>query len=423
MLRPAQLRLVELLDCVGTSVASRRVVGHYHRNAGKSFVGAEYAIETIMKSPGPPVLYLGPTEKQVRGIVMPNIAAILKWCPPEIKPAFNKQDSSFVFPNGELVLGSSDRGFADSHRGKDWRLVILDESAFYSELDYLIKDVLMPRVIPVNGRILLISTSPKTPSHPFGNEVRNAIENGTYLRLSVDDNPLITPQLRAEYVHESEGEHTSTFKREYLCELVVDEKFAVLPGKVPVSGHTITPSRVITSGYIDLNSVSCLVVCVTADSAVHAVHEIFFDREEISPVLQKVMEYEARWKLPVSRLLWGPKIKEVVPKLVSMGFSGSVPENYSIFSAPAGIRTMQEKGTLFIDRDCQRLARHCSDAVWNDGRTRFESSGDGGHFEGVHALGILASVYHSGLSDDVSGLDTLYLEDFDHESALRQLLY
>lgn len=411
-LRPIQEKIFDFLD----SKSSRHLVVHVHRRGGKSHAAVLRAIQTSVRSTSN-TKYLCPSEKMVRKIARPLVNKILPYLPAQYPIRWVAEDSSYRFPhNGSvLVLGASDRGFADSHRGTDTHLAILDEVGFMADPDALVSDVLMPSVIPVDGQIIHVSTSPRSPSHPFAVRARQAERDGNYIRLPASDNPQVTPSMLSEFQAESGGENSSTYRREYNCEFVKDESTAVLSTS-PGNFFGNMDKKPNTLGcYLDFNGV-CFLVAIhrTEDGKLLCLDEHVTRHPGSIHEITKVFEGN------LVRVAVGPKISEIADLLASRhGFPVVVPKHYSVISGVVALKTRLATKLdceILLSPRCPVLRRHLEDATWyeSDGgreRIRFDSSGDGGFFEGVQALASVCSVFSASQTSDVDGFLSLTGED------------
>jgi hypothetical protein len=148
---------------------------------------------------------------------------------PSIRPVWNQQDGTYKFHNGsELHIAGVNNGNADSLRGTDAHLAIVDEAGFVNELSYLVDSVLMPQLLTVNGKLILSSSSPLSPAHEFAEYIHEAKSNGFYSSYTIHQGGY-APALIEEFCKEAGGKDSTAWKREYLNELIVDEKLSVTP--------------------------------------------------------------------------------------------------------------------------------------------------------------------------------------------------
>jgi len=175
-------------------------------------------------------------------IISQNMPQVLSDCPEEIKPRYYKHDRCYKFHNGaKLQIEGADEGNAERLRGTSTDLGIIDEAGFVKDLEYLIKDILLPQTLTTKGRLILSSSAPKSTGHDFVDFIREAKLNDAYIEQTIyqvldavkNDPPHLRSHLDAEQVEIlkelSGGEDSSTWKREYLCMIISELESMVIP--------------------------------------------------------------------------------------------------------------------------------------------------------------------------------------------------
>jgi len=206
------------------------------RGFGKTFIGATFAIETALKNPHVNILILSSTLKKLRIIVKPAFETLLADCPPDLRPSYNSQDSVYRFQNGSCVyLGAAEKGHVVNLRGiHNIGLVMLDEVGFFGDeeesypLDYVVEHILNPMFLrsKVKARTLMMSTPPDTPSHPFKIYFDAAKLKGCTASFDIYQSD-IPPEKIAEAKERCKD--PLAWRREYLCEWVVDTNRLIIP--------------------------------------------------------------------------------------------------------------------------------------------------------------------------------------------------
>lgn len=200
------------------------------RRIGKTWLLCVIAIQTCIKKPNSQVKYITSLSKSAREIVLPLIREITKKAPKEVKPKFNKMESSFSFPNGSQILLHGAEKDPEAIRGAAADLAIVDEAGFINDLEYLVSDIINPMVIERNGRLLLSSTTPKNPEHPFVTKyMAEAQIKNTLIQRDIYSCPRFTENQLKTFIDEAGGKESETFRREYLNEIIRDIKTAVVP--------------------------------------------------------------------------------------------------------------------------------------------------------------------------------------------------
>ncbi len=367
------------------------------RRWGKSRLGAALAIEKAISQEKAHIKYAAPTMKMAREIVVPHMEELLGDCPEEMKPAFNKSELSWSYPNGSRVLlAGCDSGNAERLRGTSMDMGICDEAGFIDDLRYVVKSILMPQMMTTGGRIFMPSTPAKSPVHDFTDYCLEAEAAGRYAHRTIYDAPHISANIAAEFMVESGGEESSDWKREYLAQVVVDEDSAVLPEFTRNADAIIqeleipTHRKILTSidvGFHDLTA--ALFGYYDFEAAALCVEDERIFQHAHSGIIAPAV-------LAAERSLWGerePDTRVVDADAVvradlsrDHGLSCRLPKKDDKHAAINALRTAIANGRLKVHPRCTNLIAHCKGAVWNRSRNSFERSGMFGHFDAVDAL-------------------------------------
>lgn len=167
--------------------------------------------------------------------IMPAFDTILQDCPKRYLPRFMKQQSKWVFPEtgAELKLVGLDRK-PNGLRGNAIDIIGVDEAGFVSKLDYLYRSVIIPATTHrPDCKVILASSSPNTPAHPFLDFVQKAEFEGSHSKFTIYDNPMLDEATRQRLMDESGGPLSTTWRREYLCEHCTDDELSIVSGWNP----------------------------------------------------------------------------------------------------------------------------------------------------------------------------------------------
>lgn len=211
---------------------SRTIVWAASRRIGKSYTLCVLAIEKCLTKKNAIVKYLASTQKDVRDIIRPLMRELIADAPDEIRPIEKKAEGIWYFPStgSQIKIMGCDGGRADSGRGSNSDLCLIDEAGFVDDLKYIVRSILKPTMILTKGRLILASTPPKSPSHEFVIFMNQAILDGSFTRKTVFDNPRLTKQDIIEIAEEDcGGMETTDFRREYLAQVVTDKDLAIIP--------------------------------------------------------------------------------------------------------------------------------------------------------------------------------------------------
>ncbi len=194
-----------------------------------------YAVRT----PGAIIRYAALTAKSARAIVVPTLAQVLKDCPPDARPEVSELDGTVRWPSGSLLTwAGTDNEQFERLRGPRAHLVLLDESAFYADLER-VESALLPQLTTTAGRVLYLSTPPESVGHTFVRRWNAARAAGRAVHATVYDNPrlgadgvdrIIRQESARLGLSADELRASTFFRREYCAELVQEESRAAIPG-------------------------------------------------------------------------------------------------------------------------------------------------------------------------------------------------
>lgn len=377
------------------------------RRLGKTFLLTLMANEKCLQKPNSVVKYVAPEGKMIKRDIRGIMREIYQDCPKDLRPKFNSQDNIYYFHNGsELQLAGSDNGNADGLRGGAAVLCIVDEAGFASDLDYLIKSILMPTTLTTKGKIVLASTPPREPGHEFTKIAQEAEFKGTLIKKTVYDNPRITAEdlesIIAEYPG---GKDDIQFKREYECVFLVSEKDAVIPEFTPELEEEIVRDwqrPPYYDGYLGMDiGFKDLTAGIFAywdfRNGVIVIEDIFsiqgssMTTDKLASVIK---EKEALlWTDPYTGHIKEPHLRVsdnnliLINDLYRLHNLRVIPTQKDNFEAALNnMRLLLAQKKIIINPRCKELILHLKNATWNKARTSFARSSTFGHFDFVAAL-------------------------------------
>lgn len=220
-------------NCIEKSAQDHRfpkkLVVHEARRTSKSYKFATVGIETCLRRANARVRYGASTAKSVRNFIRPIIEDLCKNAPGKYKPEWMTFDGCYRFYNGsQLHVIGVNGGHENDLRGPGTELYIMDEGAFVDNLSYVIDSVVMPQVISEGGFCMIGSSSPETPAHDFVEYIEEARQRGMYLANTIYDAQYSQAQIDS-FCEEAGGPDSTTWKREYLNQIIVDESRAIIP--------------------------------------------------------------------------------------------------------------------------------------------------------------------------------------------------
>ncbi len=385
---------------------ARRFVLNCSRRLGKSYFLVALAIQQGLRVPGSSIRFACPTAKQAKTIILPLARKVLATCPADLRPEFVAQDLCFYFPNGsEIHVSGCDAGNAERLRGTDCHLALVDEAGSISDLEYVVQDILLPQTLTTDGRLLLASTPPRTPEHPFVKRyITDAVARGAYAHRTIYDNPRLRDHQVREYQEEAGGATTTTWRREYLAEIVIDESRAVLPEFTYHADRVIAeverPSHFdayvsMDVGFQDLTAV-LFGYWDFAEARLVVEDEVCLRRMTTDDLARAIRAKEAQlWPglTPYRRVSDTDLIViNDLTRLHGLRFSPTRKDEKEVQVNQTRMMLGSLPPKLLIHPRCTTLVAHARGAVWNDGRTAFERIGSDSlngeihHFDAVDAL-------------------------------------
>lgn len=369
------------------------------RRWGKSFFKTVVAAQTALEIPYAEIRYAAPTQKQARNIVEPHFRRIFRDAPDDLRPDFRAQDQVWRFANGStIVLAGVDNGGAERLRGTSTHLGLIDEAGLMEDLDYVIQDILLPQTITVDGRLMVSSTPPRTPAHPYKQHCMAAMMAGNYIKRTIFDAPHITPEMVEEYATESGGKKSTTFRREYLAEFVTDSSSVIIPEwfdakdasvlhlavyRLPLHYYVWVVADV---GYTDLTVIGIFFVDFEQGKLV-LWDEIVLTRTKSGDINEIVRARLEKHGLPEPEDFIADTLsKNTIADMSDSRTRWSPPFKQNPDAALNALRMFIAAGKLWIHPRCEITISHLDNGVWNKARTSFERSDEFGHFDAIDML-------------------------------------
>lgn len=375
-------------------------VGNIARQFGKSYLMVTEAIEYAENNPNSRIKYATAFLSDLEEFIQPAFQIILEDCPPNLKPTFKTHSSKWVFPNGsEIKLVGLDKK-PNGLRGTSIDMIILDECGFINGLDYQYKSVIVPATMHrPNCKIIMISTPPDSPSHSFVQYCQKAELEGSYCTFTIYDNPMVDSSTIRELMKESGGANSSTWKREYLCQFVVDSERAIIPEfqesqieEIPTNEYYhfyhkyvamdtgVRDKTVILFGYWDFLEAKLIIE-----------DEVSLNGPEVTT------ERIAELVKPKEKALWGDKqpFRRIADNndLILLNSLGT---QYGVHFNPtskASLESMINQLRILVSNDQLRIHPRCTQligclkyGIWNKSRKEFDRSPAYGHFDALAAL-------------------------------------
>lgn len=385
-----------LWDAIATPT-KRRFVINCSRRFGKSFITCLVAFEFALRNPGKQIRFAAPYYHSLKNTLFPIIRIIMADAPAAYRPKLKVGAKLLSFPNGsEIHLAGVNDGNHDSLRGSATDLSIVDEAGFVDDLHYLVKDILTPQMLTTRGTMLLVSTPSRTPDHPYKSYATQCELDGTYSKFTVYDNTSLTPDDIAELERDLGGKDSTEFKRECLCEWVVDEKRAIVPEWNDSYVGEDDPSQVHYRRWHRYTALDLGVRDLTAGLYAHynfANATLYIDDESTMSgnemTTDKLAEQIRAFERGEPRKLRISDNNNLM-LLNDLGRLHNLPfmpvHKTSLEQMVNAVRMLVSAGRLRVSPKCQMLIGCLRNGIWNEKRTRFDNSDTFGHFDHLAAL-------------------------------------
>lgn len=353
---------------------------------------------------------------------------------PELAPEYNR--GKWVFPDETYILprGCEDRAKAARLRGPYADMAVIDEAGHIAILEYVMRSIIGPQLLTTGGRLLMPSSPPDTPAHPFCTIADEARARGVYYRRTCWDAPHQTDEAIVRYRDEiCGGPASADWRREGLAERLPDPTLVVVPefDEARATAEVVRPSHfdsytVVDTGFDNMTWVlfayfhfPLAKIVVEAD--------MFFQHESSATIIpaikQRELELWAPAELPAidadaedrwARMnskeqeefgrkgardaalrasKWRPSFRYVdaskflkADLAITHGFSASPLQKDEIRAQVNAFRSSIQMAEVLFHPRCGATLAQCKNAVWkNAARKEFADSGTFGHFDGLAA--------------------------------------
>jgi hypothetical protein len=375
------------------STDKRLIVGNISRRWGKSFTLVLFAIEQAIKAKQH-IRYAAAFKTDLEEFIIPAFEQILEDCPKNLRPTYLASKQTWIFKNGSKIkLIGLDKA-RNGLRGNAINIIILDEAAFVSSLQYQYESVIIPATAKQkNIKIVIISTPPESPEHYFLTLIEQAksYPYGYYLCLTIDDISDMPPEERERLLEAIGGEQSITAQREFFCKLVVDENQAVAPN-FRRSRHVSELSLADDAYYWVAGDIggtkdkSVLLLCAYdyATNKIYIANESVSNNNTPTPVIVK-RGIEMENGRMLARYVDAPG--QLGVDLMSVyDYSCSTPEKLQFEQNMHRLSSAFYKNEILIDPKCEFLIRTLEGGLLNKSKTDFARSPGLGHCDAIAAL-------------------------------------
>lgn len=396
----------------------RKIVWKCSRRLGKSYALLILALEYAFKNPGSQIKYACPTALMAQKLIIPTIRKILNDCPEDIKPDYIKSEKCFNFHNDSIIqIEGTDEGNAEKLRGTESHLSILDEAGFMDDLEYVINDILLPQTLTTRGKIILSSTPPRKPDHPYNKFAAEAKANDAYIMKTILDavedtknDPLhMKSRFHLDILEEIKqsvgGEDSPTWRKEFLCEDVVVDERLVIPEFNEISEKELVkqwdnPKRIdryvaMDIGFVDFTGILFGYLDYPNGKLVIEDEVLLNGMKTTSLSIAEHIRNKEQglWTDPTTKIDNPPYLRVADDNLLLLN---ELKVQHKLYFIPtrkdnkeAAIDDLRNKiraQKIIIHPRCKNLIFQLKTATWNKKRSSFERTENEGHYDLVDAL-------------------------------------
>lgn len=392
-LKPYQWTLYGLLHATKRDI----VVPNISRRFGKSTVCVVYAIEKAICNPSHRVRYATAFLSDLEGFIKPIFDDVLSSCPSDLLPEYNSTRKEYTFiGGGRIRLVGLDKN-PNALRGNRIDLMIIDEAAFVSNLEYLYKSIIVPATANSKFKLVFPSTPPISTDHFWASYlVPKAKMSNTYLEQTVEDNTSISIEERTRLIDELGGIDSVNVQRELYCKIIRDENLMVIPEYTSLCVKPILkPAYYNPTTTIDLGGAkdkhAGLITFWDFQRAKFCVYREFLlgsntptsDVIAAAQLMEKDVDFTTKH---VDRVCDTPPQMQL--DLGRMGFHYRIPDKIpgSVEANVNAVRLAFQRDEIEIDPSCKWLRHTLENGAWDNRRSDFQRTEELGHLDLLAAL-------------------------------------
>lgn len=372
---------------------------------------AVIAIEEALQNINFQIHFGAPYQNALRDFLLPIFRQILEDCPEELRPTWKQLESKWVFKNGSYIkLCGANNGQFDNLRGNKSDLFILDEAAQIDKVDEVINSVALPQLLSSKNprkKVILPSTPPTTPDHPFKKYAETAQAVGAYSHFTIYDAEYPAEEIES-MAKKVGGVDSTTFKREFLAQFVVDSALHIIPEwdnkyiqDIPKDDYfqffTIIEGldigyRDFTAwllGYFDFNTGKLII------EHEYAIKENDFTTAVLAENIKKLEDEYTKTNFTRIRRISDNNNLNLIADLARLHKLPFAPISKNTGSGTdrkgkewmvSQARQWINAGNLIIHPNCKMLIASLEFGIWKEGHAEFARSEKLGHYDFLDAL-------------------------------------
>lgn len=382
-LRPEQVLLKQLLEDTPKGIALFNI----SRRWGKSTTCVVFAIEQA-RARRQHIRYATAFLSDLEEFIIPIFEWALSDCPEKLRPKWSSGKKTFRFPNGSVIkLIGVDKN-PNGLRGNAIDILIMDESSYIKNLEYLYKSIIVPATMKRKFKLIFPSTPPESPEHFWAKQlIPKARKAKTYVELTIDDISDLPPEERQRLLDEVGGEDSPTAQREFFCKIIVDSTRAIagsFKSKLHVAACDPQFVRWMYFGDVGGQRDKTVFLQVGYDHSIGKIvfrRELAFDPQTVSPVI--IGAFKDKWGDGQTIVL--DASGQTLIDFSGLGLVAAMPQKDDFSAGLLLLNTIFHNNQAIVHPDCELLIRTLSGGLLTKSRLDYERSPDLGHCDAVAA--------------------------------------
>ena len=375
------------------------------RRFGKSHICMLMAIEDCLQNKNWEIGFVAPTKVQIKRVYGPIMSTIFKTCPAKLRPQWKNDLGGYLFPStGSLLfMSGTDNKHWEDLLGMNLHKGYFDEPGTMTDLGQVVNRVVFPMTMTTREDrgaacgIILLGTPSATPAHDYFFIKEQCKAEGNFAMKTIWDNSGLTKETILEYIKESGGMESTNTRREYFCEDVVDTELAVIPEfndakEKRISFEFDRPQYFELYGSLDpgFRNYTGYVLGYYdfLEGVIKIEGEVLLNKKPTPEIAEAIREVEDRLfpnqKVYVRYSDTEPQVICDLGRYHDLMFTPTRKDGKEARINELRKVILDEK--IYIHPRCKNLIMHLKTAIWNDQRTKFMETSDGGHFDLLDAL-------------------------------------
>ncbi len=200
-------------------------IGYYcSRKIGKTASLLLMCHEYAWKHPGCLVRFVLADQTQATSIIEPMLGSFInRVIPGEVQPKYLKSLRTLFFKNGsQIKLNGANPDAIHRAVGPSCDLFVFDEIAIWEgNVQFALLDVFYPQGTLTDPKKIFSCTPPDQIDSYYIQSIHpKLLSKNTIVTLTIDENPLLTPEQIKKIEEQMGGRDSPEFRRQYLCELI-----------------------------------------------------------------------------------------------------------------------------------------------------------------------------------------------------------